>query len=92
MPVFKGTTSTSAVSTAYDISAEIKSFSIVHKGGGSAANINVSILFGSTNTYIYSGSLASGATYTDDVMRLLPAGYMIYVLSDHEVDYYFTIN
>lgn len=90
MPQFAGNTSTSAASTAKTIPARIISFSLVNKTG-SSLNVAVSLLFGSTNTYIYSGTIAANATYTDDVQRILPIGYQIYFLTNGNADYKFDL-
>lgn len=93
MPVFSGSTSTSATSTAYTSPATIKSFSLVNKSGG-AITVSASILYGSTNVSIMesSKSLAAGEAYRVDLTNivLLP-NYLIYVLVSGATDYYFTI-
>lgn len=93
MPVFMGSTATSATSTAYKLPARIKSFYIVNKTGG-AAVINVSILYGSTNINIveYNKSLSINTAYRVDLadILLLP-GRQIYVLTNATVDYFFSI-
>lgn len=92
MPVFSGNTSTSALSTAYTNPLKIKSFSITNKTGG-AVTINVSILYGSTNTWItaVNKSLAANEIYQDDDEKLLLNGHQIYVLVSGSCDYYFTL-
>lgn len=88
--VFKGNTSTSATSTAANTPSKIISFSIVNRSG-STANVTVSIISGSTNIAIYKGTISSGATYTDDVLRIIGSSATIYVLTDFNIDYYFSI-
>jgi len=95
MPVFSGSTSASAVSTAYTIPARIKSFSIVNKSG-SSATVNVSILYGSTNVNIipYNSSIAAGAAYLSALSVseiLLIPGEQIYITTNQSIDYYFSI-
>lgn len=92
MPVFKGNTSSSATSTAYSNATKIVSFSVTDKSGG-GATINVSILYGSTNTLIssHNQAIAANAVYTDTRTIVLPAGYQIYLLSNVSVDFFFSI-
>lgn len=85
-----GNTSTSATSTANSIAAKIISFSLVNKTGGSLT-VAVALLYGSTNTYIYSGTIAANATYTNNVERKLLAGYSIYLLVNGSCDYKFDV-
>lgn len=90
MPTFEGNTSTSAVSTAKNIPATIISFSLVNKTNGTIT-VSVSLLFGSSNIYIYSGTIAANATYTDSTKRILPTGDVLYVLTTGSLDYFFSI-
>jgi hypothetical protein len=92
MPVFSGSTSTSALSTAYNIPATIKSFSITNKSGG-AVTVNVSVLYGSTNIWVteLNKSLAAGEILEDSKEIKLLAGRQIYVLVSGQCDYYFSI-
>lgn len=91
MAVFSGNTSTSALSTAYNIAAKIKSFSLVNKSGGSLT-VSVSIILGSTNTSIYSGTIDSGETYVHNggKIKILKEA-QVYVLVNGSCDYYFSI-
>lgn len=94
MPVFSGNTTTSATSTAYEIPATIKSYSLVNKTGG-AVTVNVSILYGSTNITIppsLNKSLSAGEAYvySGESITLL-AGRTVYLLVSGSVDYYFSI-
>lgn len=93
MPIFAGNSATSAVSTAYNISSKIKSFSLVNKTGG-AITVNVSILYGSTNISIIpmNKSLAVNEAYiyTGEEITLL-AGRRIYILVNGSCDYFFSI-
>lgn len=93
MPTFSGNTSSSATSTAYKLPAKIKAFSLVNKSGG-AVDVNVSILYGSTNIWIteLNKSLAANTAYRVDVADIvLPASHQIYVLVSGSCDYYFSI-
>lgn len=93
MPVFSGYITTSATSTAYSSPARIKAFSLVNKSGG-AINVNVSILYGSTNIWIteFNKSLAANTAYRIDVADILiPTNHQIYVLVSGACDYYFSI-
>lgn len=92
MPVFSGSTSTSATSTAYAIPSEIKSFSVTNISGG-VVTLNVSIIYGSTNILIspYNYSLASDGIYEDSKGIKLLADHQIYILVDGSCDYYFSI-
>jgi len=93
MPIFAGSTSTSATSTAYDNPTTIKSFSLTNKSGG-AITVNASILYGSTNVWItpLNLQLDAGEMYEDDKEILLTIGEQIYILVSGSCDYYFTIN
>lgn len=91
MSVFSGNTTTGAGSTPNNIPAKILSFSLANKTGGSI-NVSVSILFGSTNVFIYSGSIAANASYTDAAERILQTGHTIYVLTTGSVDYFFSLS
>jgi len=92
MPAFEGNTSSSAISTAYTIPVEIKSFSLVNKTGG-AITANVSILYGSTNISIIplNKSISANDYFSDTRRILIPTGYQIYVLVSGNCDYYFTL-
>lgn len=94
MPVLKGSTSTSALSTVYNNLLKITSFSLVNKAAG-AVTVNVSIIYGSTNINIIelNKSLSTGQAYiyTGKPILLLP-GYVIYVLVSGSTDYYFSLN
>lgn len=91
MPVFKGTTSSSATSSPYNIAALIRSFSIVNKGAG-ANNVVVAVLYGSTNIYILNAALDAGEQYVYTGQPItLPAEHVIYVLASADCDYYFSL-
>lgn len=63
---------------------------MVNKTSGSIS-VSVAILYGSTNTYIYSGTIGANATYTDSAERLLLKDHSIYVLTNDSCDYSFSI-
>lgn len=91
MNTFSGNTSSSALSTAYDLPYTITSWSIVNKSGGSLA-YSVSIIYGSTNIYIANGTLSSGGEFRVALTEeILLAGRQIYVLVNGSSDYYFSI-
>lgn len=92
MPVFKGNTSTSALSGAYENALDIVSLKVENKSAGTVT-INISILYGSTNVLLtpYNLSLTVGQGWEDDdIINLLP-GYQIYVLVTGNCDYYFSL-
>jgi hypothetical protein len=91
MSVFSGNTSSSALSAAKAIPCFIKSFRLVNKTG-STANVSVAILYGSTNVYIYKGQIAANGSYVDSAVTTIPIGKAIYVLTDQNLDYYFSIS
>jgi type II secretory pathway component PulF len=91
MPVFSGSTSTSASSSPYNLAAFIRSFSISNKSG-SALTAVVSVLYGSTNTEIIRTSIEAGETYVSPGNPItLAAERTIYVLVNGSCDYYFSI-
>lgn len=92
MPVFKGTTSSAAQSTAYSIPAYLNSFSVVNKTGG-AVTINIGILYGSTYEIIpLSKSLSAGEAYIYTGQPILiPINHQISLTTSGSVDYYFSI-
>lgn len=92
MPVFSGNTSTSALSTVYNNPVKIKSFNITNKTGV-AININVSVLYGSTNIWLteLDKQVAAGAFYENNKEILIRSGSRIYVLVNGSADYYFTL-
>lgn len=90
--VFKGTTSTSATSTAANIPSYITSFSIANKTGGTIT-ASVLIYYGSTGAYIlyaYNISTNSAFIYTGDRITV-QANYSIVVSVSGSADYYFSI-
>lgn len=92
MPVFKGSTATSAISDFYDIPSHITFFSIVNTSGGNIT-VNVAIGYGSTFTYIlYNHSVTSADPhfFLGDPILLLNNN-QIYVSSSGGCDYYFCI-
>lgn len=92
MPVIFGNTSTSATSTAYGTAVTINSLSVTNKSG-SSVEINISILYGSTNTWIspYNLTLNAGEIYEDDKPILLLPNHIIYISVTGNCDYYFSI-
>lgn len=90
--VFSGNTATSAASVVFESPVTIKSFSITNKTGG-AVTINVSVLYGSTNTWIspLDKSVAANDFYEDDKKIVIQPGRQIYISVSGQVDYYFTI-
>lgn len=91
MANFYGNTSTSATQT-FTCAATIKTFNITNKTGG-AVTINVSILYGSTNTWItpYNKSVAMNDFYEDDKEIDILPGSSIYVQVSGNCDFYFSI-
>ena len=92
MPVFEGSTSTSAVSTAFTIPATITSFTLVNKSS-STITVNASILYGSTNIWItpLNVSLSAGEMWEGTESLSLLIGRTIYVLVSGNCDYRFNI-
>lgn len=91
MPVFSGNTSGSIASIAYNIPSTIKSYSLTNKSGGSITANLVIIPNGGTPVYVWSGSIATGASQTSDVPIKLLAGYQILIVVSGSCDYYFSI-
>jgi hypothetical protein len=93
MAQFYGNTSTSATSTAYGIQYKIKSIRLVNKTGG-AITVNVSILYGSTNTWItpFNKSVAANDYFVYDPcdVDLIPDA-SIHVLVNGSCDYTITL-
>jgi len=92
MPAFFGITATSNTSTAYNIPAKIKSFSLVNKTGG-AITVSAGCVFGSGVTYwVFNEPLNAGESYVwpgDEILLL--AEYSIFVSASGSCDYYFTL-
>jgi hypothetical protein len=89
MPIFSGSTSTSANSTSYAIPYKIKSIRLVNKTGG-AITANVSLLYGSTNIWItpLNKSISANDYYVYDPVDIdLPPSYIIHVLVNGSCDY-----
>lgn len=91
MPIFKGNTSGSIASIAYNIPSEIVSYSLTNKSGGSITANLVIIPNGSNPVYVWSGSISTSATQTSDVPIKLLAGYQILIIVSGSCDYYFSI-
>lgn len=90
--VFKGTTSSTANSEPANIASDIISFTIANKGGG-AAEVSIGIVYGSTITYLYFEKTINAndvSTYSGNIIRVLP-NYHIFISTNVEIDYYFTI-
>lgn len=90
--VFKGTTATTALSTASQNDTDIVSFSLANTTGG-ALTVTVGISYGSVMTYIlYNQSVNAGNSYiyAGEPIRVLP-NYTIFVSVSGSFDYYFTI-
>jgi len=92
MPVLKGNTSGSIASVAYNIPSTISSYSLTNKSGGSITANLVVIPNGGTPVYVWSGSIATGASQMSDVPIKLLAGYQILIIVSGSCDYYFSIN
>lgn len=92
--VFKGNTSGSILQVAYNIPAEIISFSLVNKTGG-AVTVTVYIRDeDGVDTAITSLalSLAAGASYISEAKIKLQSYTSIYIVASGSLDYYFSIN
>jgi len=89
--VFKGTTATTATSTASAIPGDIISFSLANKTGG-AITARVGILYGSTFYILYDKSIATADSYiyTGEPIRL-EANHQVYISVSGSCDYYMTI-
>lgn len=91
MPVFFGTTSSSAIGDAINIPYKVKSFSVANKTGGSIT-VSVGVVYGSTIVYwLYNEPLNSGENYVwlgDEI--LIESGYAIFVSASASCDYYFS--
>ena len=92
MPVFKGNTSGSVLQVAYNIPAELVSFTLVNKTGG-AITVNVYIKDSNVDTAIIplNLSLAAGASYYSETKTILLKETSIYLTTSGSVDYYFSI-
>lgn len=94
MPVFKGTTATTAIGAAYDIPSYIGYYSLVNTTGGNIT-VDVGIFLGSTITYILKGHSVTTADphfHETGARILIPIGYQIYVAASGSCDYYFVID
>lgn len=95
MPVISGNIASTYTSTAYNIPALIKSFSLANKTGGTIT-VTVGIVYGSTfdilynNTLAASGSADCGYVYTGREI-LLPALNRLFIAVSGSCDFYFTI-
>lgn len=92
MPVFKGNTSGSVASIAYNVPSTIVSYSLTNKTGGSVTANLVIVPDGGSPVYVWSGSIAAGATQTSDVPVKLLAGYQILIIVSGSTDYWFSIS
>ena len=92
MPTFYGNVTGGIASSSFSNPAKIESYSLVNKSGGSITAV-VAILYGSTNTYIYSDTILTGESYIySGKPILLPKDYKVYVLVSGSTDFYFSIN
>lgn len=92
MPLWSGNSISSANREASNIPAHITWFSLVNKAGGTI-NVNVSLLYGSTNIFLIPANtaLSGGQAYISDDMILLPPGYVLRVTMSGSCDYTFAI-
>jgi hypothetical protein len=90
MPVLKGHTSGSITSTAYNIAATIKSFTLVDKSGA-GATVVVAIVENGDQVYIDRQALTANQAYKTDVEIKLKSGFSILIITSAAIDYYFSI-
>ena len=94
--VFSGNTTSTAESAEIDIAANITSFTLSNKSGGTI-EASVGVFLGSTIVYVLfeeplaaSGTATCNFIYNGKPIRMLP-NYKIFVLVTGSCDYYFTI-
>ncbi len=93
MPVFKGNVSGSVLQVAYNIPAEIISFTLINKSVG-AITVNVYIRDEDGNDVSiipYDLSLSTGTGYVSDTRVKLLSNTSIYLTTTGSCDYYFSI-
>ena len=88
MAVFRGSDSGTINSTAYNIPATIKSFSIVNTSGG---NITVTVYVRDIAITAIDYTLKEGQAYIRDAPIRMQAEDVITIITSDTVDYYFTI-